>query len=201
MVTSENKDSSSSEIMMTRYWWIFLVRGIAALLLGLTLVLQPEKSRSMMIQYIAIYLLASGILSFLWGFTVGRKAGLWTLAGSIGVIGGLAFMLLPKLGNPIEDYILAFLLGLIMLVAGLVHVFGGFRTGMDYGRVLAWESFLLGLVEIILGMMMIASPWVSIEMITITGIIWGFTAGIGLVAESLRLRKLTCQTEAGSDAL
>jgi len=159
------------------------------LLLGLTLVLQPEQSRSRMIQYIGIYLLASGILSFLWGFSVGRRAGLWSLAGTIGVIGGLMFMVLPDLGNPIEDYILAFMLGFIVLVAGLVHVFGGFRTGSDYGRVLSWGSFLLGLVEIILGLMMLASPWVSIEMITLIGIIWGFTAGIGLVAESLRLRK------------
>jgi uncharacterized membrane protein HdeD (DUF308 family) len=200
-VTSENKDSYGSENMMARYWWIFLVRGIAALLLGLTLVLQPETSRPKMIQYIAIYLLASGILSFLWGFSVGRRVGLWSLAGSVGVIGGLAFMLLPNLGNPVEDYILAFMLGFIMLVAGVVHVFGGFRTGMDYGRVLSWGSLLLGLVEIILGMMMLASPWVSIEMITLMGIIWGFTAGVGLIGEAFRLRKLAFHTEAGSDAL
>ncbi len=198
---SEYKDQSGSENLMARYWWIFLVRGIAALLLGLTLVLEPETSRPKMIQYIAIYLLASGIFSFLWGFTVGRKLGLWTLAGSIGVVGGLAFLLLPKLGNPVEDYILAFLLGFIMLVAGLVHIFGGFRTGTEYGRVWSWGSILLGLVEIILGLMMLASPWVSVEMITLLGIIWGFTAGIGLIAEAFRSRKLTYHSETDSDAL
>ena len=188
-MTSENKGSVGSEKTVARYWWIFLVRGIAALLLGLTLVLQPELSRSKMIQYIGIYLLASGILSFMWGFSVGRRVGLWSLAGSIGVMGGLAFLLIPKLGNPVEEYILAFLLGFLVFVAGLVHVFGGFQIGSDYGRVLSWGSFFLGLIEIILGLMMLASPWVSIEMITRIGIIWGITAGIGLVAESLRLRK------------
>jgi len=188
-MTSENKSSFGSEKTMARFWWIFLVRGIAALLLGLTLVLQPEKSRSMMIQYIGIYLLASGILSFMWGFSVGRRVGLWSLAGSIGVMGGLAFLIIPKLGNPVEEYIQTFLLGFFVFVAGLVHVFGGFKTGSEYGRVLSWGSFLLGLIEIILGLIMLVSPWVSIEIITLIGIIWGFTAGIGLVAESLRLRR------------
>jgi uncharacterized membrane protein HdeD (DUF308 family) len=200
-VTSENKGSVGSEKTMARYWWIFLVRGIAALLLGLTLVLQPELSRSKMIQYIGIYLLASGILSFMWGFSVGRRVGLWSLAGSIGVMGGLAFLLIPKLGNPVEEYILAFLLGFLVFVAGLVHVFGGFQIGSDYGRAWSWGSFLLGLVEIILGLMMLASPWVSIEMITLIGIIWGMTAGIGLIAEALRMRKLTYHPAAGSNAL
>jgi uncharacterized membrane protein HdeD (DUF308 family) len=154
-----------------------------------------------MIQYIGIYLLASGILSFMWGFSVGRRVGLWSLAGSIGVMGGLAFLLIPKLGNPVEEYILAFLLGFLVFVAGLVHVFGGFQIGSDYGRVLSWGSFFLGLIEIILGLMMLASPWVSIEMITLIGIIWGMTAGIGLIAEALRMRKLTYHPAAGSNAL
>jgi uncharacterized membrane protein HdeD (DUF308 family) len=88
-----------------------------------------------------------------------------------------------------------------VFVAGLVHVFGGFQIGSDYGRAWSWGSFLLGLVEIILGLMMLASPWVSIEMITLIGIIWGMTAGIGLIAEALRMRKLTYHPAAGSNAL
>ncbi|MFC2053038.1 HdeD family acid-resistance protein [Chloroflexota bacterium] len=186
----ENKDSFGSESMMARFWWIFLLRGIAALLLGITLLLQQDQTRSTMIKYIGIYLLASGILSFLWGISVGRHVGLWSLAGFIGVVGGLLFIFHSPLEDLITDLVLVLIFGLIMLIAGLMHIFGGFRTGTDYGRAWSWGSLLLGSVEIILAMMMLASSWVPIEIITIVGCIWGFAAGIGLIVEALRLRKL-----------
>jgi len=197
LVRSENE--GGAENGLARFWWIFLFRGIIALLLGVTLLLQLDQSRSTMIKYIGIYLLASGILSFLWGISVGRHVGLWSLAGSIGVVGGLLFIFHSPLDDLITDLVLVLIFGLIMLIAGLMHIFGGFRTGPDYGRAWLWGSLLLGSVEIILAMMMLASSWVPIEIITIMGCIWGFTAGSGLIVEALRMRKLVGNSEASPD--
>jgi hypothetical protein len=48
-------------------------------------------------------------------------------------------------------------------------------------------------------MMMLASSWVPIEIITIMGCIWGFTAGSGLIVEALRMRKFVGNSEASPD--
>jgi uncharacterized membrane protein HdeD (DUF308 family) len=52
---------------MAKYWWITLIRGIAALLLGVALLVAPVRGRPMMAQYMGMYWLASGVLSMVWG--------------------------------------------------------------------------------------------------------------------------------------
>ena len=84
---------------MVKYWWLNLIHGAAALLLGVTLLaglelfVERDALRLALLQFIGIYLLISGIMSFIWGFSVRKRFGLWVFAGIIGVVGGVAYLL------------------------------------------------------------------------------------------------------------
>jgi uncharacterized membrane protein HdeD (DUF308 family) len=186
----------------TKYWWLNFVRGIAALFLGLGLllpfevILQVDRVQSMLFQFIGIYLLLSGIMSLIWGFSNRRRLGMWILAGALGLVGGIAFILWSFLESYLSSSVLAIIFGLIMLLAGSIHLLGGFRLSEAYGRRWSWGHEFLGLVEIGIGLLIFASLFVSVDNLRIILSFWGIVAGIGLIADGVRIRRQKISLEA-----
>ena len=178
-----------------KYWWLNFVRGTAALLLGIGLLLPVELFlntdlvQNMLFQFIGIYLLLSGIMSLIWGFSNRRRLGLWILAGVLGLVGGIAFFLRPTLEGYLSASTITIIFALIMLLAGLIHILGGYRLGEVYGRRWFRGHFFLGLVEIGIGLLILVSIFIPVENLRIILSFWGIVAGIGLTAEGLRMRK------------
>jgi uncharacterized membrane protein HdeD (DUF308 family) len=180
---------------MAKYWWLNLIRGVAALLLGILLLaglelfVERDALRLALLQFIGIYLLISGIMSLIWGFTVRKRFGLWIFAGIIGVVGGVAYLIRPFVEGGLSYASLAIILGLIILLTGLIHIFGGFKTGSEISRKWGWEHILLGAVEIGIGLLVMLSTIVPVNVLVTALSFWGFIAGIGLISDAFRLRR------------
>lgn len=178
-----------------RYWWLNFVRGIAALMLGIGLllpvevILEADRVHVLLLQFIGIYLLISGVMSMIWGFSNRRRLGLWLMAGVLGIIGGSVFFLRSILEDALSAAVLTAIFGFIMLLAGLMHIFGGFRLGEKFGRRWSWGHSFLGLVEIGIGSLVFLSIFIPIENLKIILSIWGLVAGAGLIADGVRMRK------------
>jgi len=135
---NETADSASSQVLV-KYWWINLVRGVAALLLGIGLILglglaaDTTTLKSMLSQFIGIYLLGSGIMSLIWGFSNRKRSGLWFAAGTLGLLGGIGFIIRPFIDGFLSPTALTIILGLVIVLTGVVHMLGGFRIGISMG--------------------------------------------------------------------
>lgn len=179
-----------------RYWWLNFVRGIAALMLGIGLllpvevILEADRVHVLLLQFIGIYLLISGAMSMIWGFSNRRRLGLWLMAGVLGIIGGITFLLRPFLENAIAPTVIIVIFGFIMLFAGLVHILGGFNLSETYGRRYSWGHLFLGLVEIGIGLLVFVSIFISVENFRVILSFWGLVAGVGLIADGVRMREL-----------
>jgi uncharacterized membrane protein HdeD (DUF308 family) len=180
---------------MAKYWWLNTIRGAAALLLGLgllfslELLLDSEQIRAMSFQFMGIYLFFSGVMSFVWGFTKRRRFGLWIFAGILGLAGGIAFILKPYLESSQSTDILIVFVGTIMLLIGLVHILGGFRLSERMGRRWAGSHFFLGVIEIALGVLALASLYVTVDSLRFLLSFWGIIAGVGLILDGRRMRR------------
>jgi uncharacterized membrane protein HdeD (DUF308 family) len=80
------------------------------------------------------------------------------------------------------------LLGVIIVLTGLVHVFEGFRTGLGRQRQRSWISGLLGAFEIMLGLVVLVwrddfGPFFY-TLVTV----WAFIAAFVLLREALLQR-------------
>ena len=187
--------SGEVQSFTTKYWWLNLVRGIAALFLGLALllpvevILKVDRVQAMLFQFIGIYLLLSGIMSLIWGFSNRRRLGMWILAGALGLVGGIAFFLRSFLESYLSSSVLTIIFGLIMLLAGSIHLLGGFRLSETYGRRWSWGHEFLGIVEIGIGILIIVSLFVSVDNLRIILSFWGIIAGVGLIGDGIRLRR------------
>jgi uncharacterized membrane protein HdeD (DUF308 family) len=182
-------------------FWTTLIRGILAFGLGAALLLQPEKSLPMLANFMGIYWLVSGAVSLRWGAAGERPRPLTLAAGIVGVLAGLAMLARWFAVGEGGEALFATILGGIILLTGLLHVFAGFPTrqgraqqGAQRSRGLprarSWTSVLLGAFEVVLGVLLILSPLerrgpVFYGVVTI----WALLGGLILLLDAARLRR------------
>ena len=140
-----------------KYWVITLTRGVFALALGLGLFLPSIDSNSSLLNFMAMYWLLSGISSISWGIRGARRKGMWFVAGLMGIAGGSVILLRPRAAPVIAPEVFPVLLGIIAILTGLVHVFGGFQSNHSEEWVWKISGFVLGITEIGLGVLILAT--------------------------------------------
>jgi uncharacterized membrane protein HdeD (DUF308 family) len=171
-------------------FWVTLVRAILAALLGLALLFQPDKARPMLVNFMGMFWLASGIMSVRWGARGQQNRRIWPmLAGIAGVIAGLIALSRRFMTGYIDEMTVLNLLGGVMVLTGIAHVTGGFRIGKQE-RHRTWASVLLGIFEIILGILaLLAQSFEFLPVFYWTLTIWAIIGGFMLFTDALALRK------------
>jgi uncharacterized membrane protein HdeD (DUF308 family) len=172
-------------------FWITLIRGILAISLGTALLIQPDKPLPMLGNFMGVYWLAAGVMSLRWGASGERARGFPVLAGVIGVLAGLGMLSRSLAPSYVAEEIFFSLLGLVILLTGLLHIFGGFKKAPDQVRQWSWTSFLLGLFEVILGLMIVVSPLTRDIWVYLAAGIWALLGGAILIGDAIRLRRLS----------
>jgi uncharacterized membrane protein HdeD (DUF308 family) len=188
--TSKPGGRRSSNLQVV--FWVTLARGILAISLGLALLIQPAKVHSFLITSMGIFWLVSGLMSIRWGLSGRRARGMPLLAGVVGVLAGLAAISrrFDLLDAVFSDTVAITVLGIAILLTGLMHMLGGFRTAEDATRQLSRLSILLGLFEVVLGAALVVQPLDQGLIIYLGASIWAMVGGTILVGDALRLRSM-----------
>ncbi len=170
-------------------WYIYLIRGVFIIILGALLFTQ--RAQWSVIQYMGIFWLTMGVTNITWARSKGREIHLarWSLvAGILGVIAGVIALLRPLLAIYFSNWAIALLLGALVIITGLLHIFGGFRISSAYGAQWAWGSYLVGFVQVILGLIVIIYPFEPIPIFWLLAGIWCIITGILLLLDARRFR-------------
>ena len=135
-----------------QFWWIALLQGISAIIIGALLVAEPAETFLTLLPLIGIYWLVIGILSLVRIF-IDRSVPwiLSLLTGVIGVLAGVAVLRHPLLAAIMIPTVLVIVLGVQGLVMGILEIIEGFKGGG------AW-SFVLGIINILVGLLLLARP-------------------------------------------
>lgn len=171
-------------------WWIILLQGAAALVLGLFLIFLPVHTLLALTLFIGAYWLITGIFSIVAMFT--RESGeswVWsTLIGIIGILAGLFVLYRPLYATVVITTTLVVILGALGIVTGILHIIQSFR-----GQGI-W-SFVRGVVDIVIGLLLINYTFYSAFALTIiVGILAGI-AGIAIIFLSFWIRSLSSRIQ------
>jgi len=171
-------------------FWITLARSILALALGLALVLEPDKARPFLVNFIGVFWLASGIMSLRWGASGERARRMSVVVGIVGIVAGVLILGRFLLSQIVGEAPIMLLLGIIVMLTGLVHLFEGFRTGPGHVRQRSWTSTLLGVFEIVLGLVVLAwrDDFGPFFYTVVT--VWAFLAALVLLRQALHQRSV-----------
>jgi len=100
-------------------------------------------------------------------------------------------LLRPLLAIYFSTWAIVSLLGALIIITGLLHIIGGFRIGSVYGSQWAWGSYLIGSVQVMLGLIVLIYPWEPIPAVWLTAGAWCIITGILLLIDARRLRTQT----------
>jgi uncharacterized membrane protein HdeD (DUF308 family) len=170
---------------------ITFFRGLFATILGLVLLFQPEKTTPMLGNFMGMFWLVSGLVSLRWGASGERVRGWALLAGLIGVLVGLGTLSRGLLGDYFPRDVMLSVLGVVILLTGIMHAFGGFQIGDEKHRRLSVTSTILGAFEIVLGLLLIVEPLGRSTFFYLTATIWALVGGFILIADAVRLYRVT----------
>lgn len=191
-----NSDKSDrSSLTIEQYWWLPLIRGIVALMLGLALVLVQAQAKSALARYFGMYWLATGGTTIFWGLRGARATRLWLLAGSIGVIGGALLVFNERISSATTLDISFDLFAAFAIITGLFHLAGGYRIRQRVGRGWAWGDTFLGLLQIAMGIIFLSIGSTFSQIVLIVATVWAFLGGIGMIFDALRLRRKYHQSQ------
>ena len=112
------------------------------------------------------------------------------VVGIVGIVAGVLILGRFLLIQLVGEAPIVLLLGSVVVLTGLVHVFEGFRTGPGHVRQRSWTSTLLGAFEIVLGLVVLLwrEEFGPVFYAVVT--IWAFAAAFVLLREALRRRSL-----------
>lgn len=169
-------------------WWMPLLQGVIAVLLGAALLVRPVAIVSVFTVVVGIYLLCFGASMVAAGI-MGRgahspwwQAGgglLIAAAGAVAVINPLVGLLVPGA--------LTFVLGLGTIAGGAMQL-GHLRTGAG-GRI-SWSALALGCLKIGLGVLVSLQPLVaSLTLLRLLGA-WALLGGLVLLVFAFRFRQV-----------
>jgi uncharacterized membrane protein HdeD (DUF308 family) len=171
-------------IMMTRNWWVYVTRGIVAILFGLMALLRPNITLVALVYLFAFYALVDGVMNCTTAFMHrGERYITWLLVeGIFGIALGIIAFSIPTL---VAETILIFI-GAWLLIVGIFRIV----TALELRRQLThdWLYVVSGVLSALVGAITLFHPGLSaIAWVWVLGA-YAFVAGIVLVTIGMRLR-------------
>lgn len=170
-------------------WWLVLLRGIAALLVGIFLLTSPAMTTVVLITFIGAWWLVDGVFSLV-GMFVNRTAwGLKLALGILGILAGIYVLRHPLWASLLVVTFVVVLLGIEGLLMGIVSLIEGFRGG-------GWGSVVLGILYLIFGLVLLANRYVAALSLPLVLGAFGLVGGIILIVVAFRVRGSATQGSA-----
>ena len=132
--------------------WLIVIQGVAGIILGLLLLTAPGISSLVLVQFLALYWLVSGIIglvSLIWDRT---QWGWKVFGGVLGVVAGTAVLRHPMYATVLVGTTLVVFMGILALVFGVMNLVRAFSAGGG------WGMGLLGALDVIIGFFLIVNP-------------------------------------------
>jgi uncharacterized membrane protein HdeD (DUF308 family) len=135
-------------------WWLVLLQGIALVILGALLLVNPLMTTIVLIQFLGIYWLVKGIFEIVAMFIDHRQWGWKLFSGILGIIAGIVILEYPLISTLIIPATIILMLGIAGLFMGGISLFQAFKGG-------GWGVGVLGVLSIIFGLYLLANTLVS----------------------------------------
>jgi uncharacterized membrane protein HdeD (DUF308 family) len=155
-----------------------------AIALGLALALHHNRAPAALANFMGVYWILNGLVTFQWGLAAeSPRRRLPLAAGAIGVVTG-AVVLLANVGT---TFLLS-ILGGVIAATGIVHLLGGFELADRSGR--RWRPGVpLGILEVGLGATLVLTSGAGGSVSTWLASAWALLGGVVLVSDALLIRR------------
>jgi uncharacterized membrane protein HdeD (DUF308 family) len=170
--------------VLAKYWWLILLRGVAAIVFGLLAFVWPGITLLTLILFYGAFALADGVLALAHAIMGGNVGSRWWLAlvGIAGIVAGLVTFFMPG----VTALVLLFFIAGWAIVLGVFQIIGAIRLRKEIDN--EWLIGLSGALSVLFGLVLLFAPGPGI-----LGLIWVIASyaivfGIMLVMEAFKLK-------------
>jgi uncharacterized membrane protein HdeD (DUF308 family) len=171
-----------AEVAASMPWWLILVWGILAVLLGILLVINPVATEVTLVLFMGAYWFIGGLFtlaSLVWDRS---NLGWKIFMGVISILGGIVIMSYPVFSSVLVIGMLVFLIGFWAIIIGGTKLYDAYRT-KDGG------TGVLGILSILLGFILLIYPFAAAYSLSLVAGFFALIGGISSIAFSFQLKK------------
>ncbi len=169
--------------MIKGVWWMFLLRGIVAILFGLTTFFAPGLAVASLVMYFGAYAFLDGAATT-WGAIKSRKAdGSWwvfALEGVLGLVIGMMALAAP--GAVALAFLVYFAVWTIF--SGVLRIFTAIRLRKEIKG--EWMMIAGGAISVLFGAFLMSQPAAGI--LGMTWMIGAFALIVGIIMVLLAMK-------------
>ena len=177
---------------LAKNWWLFLVLGVVSVVAGVLAIAYPDLTLLALGIFAGISLLMIGIVEVVEAIAGDPESR--ALSAIVGVLSLLAGLVCLR--RPGESLLaLVIVLGFWLIIEGAIHFIGAFRELEDRALRLG-----LAILDIILGVLILALPGISLVTLAILFAISLIVRGLFAIITAFRLRGLEHEPSAAARA-
>ena len=169
----------------TTPWWVILIEGILASIVGLALLSNSAGTMEFLVQVMGLFWLVGGVLAIVSIFVVDTEVHwAWSLlSGVLGIIAGIVVLRHPLWSSIIVATTLVIGMGVYSLVKGGIDLYKGFKGAGS-------NSILMDIVSVLFGIILLVTPMVTtISMGSFFLGVAGILSGIVMIVYAIKMRK------------
>jgi len=136
-------------------WWVGLIQGILAVLLGFYFMRSPSNVTAVLLQFVALFLVIVGLMDMMAGRSIAKRSSADTVSfwrGVVGFVGGfvvLSMLFLGFFSNPTWASFGMNAMGIITLAYGALGIALAFMREEKRGR---WTMVIISAIFVMLGL-------------------------------------------------
>jgi uncharacterized membrane protein HdeD (DUF308 family) len=185
--------------MFTRNWWVFLVRGIAAIVFGVAAFIWPQVTLAAVVVLFGAYLLVDGfamILSVAAGYVPPWQSK-WPiiLSGVLSIVLGIAAFVWTDAVALSVLYIVAFW----SIVTGILQAVAAYELRREIDNEI-WLG-LGGVLSVVFGILLVVFPAAGMLSLLWLVALWAIAFGLSSIAFAYRLHQLNKDLKSGAAAI
>lgn len=177
--------------LLSKFWWLLLLRGVLAILFGVSAFAWPGLTLGTMIMLFAAFSLVDGVFEIV--HAVGHRKelehwGLMLVEGLFGVVFGVLAFQSPVLTTEIGGMIIAFYMAAWAIVTGAIRIAMAVKLRKEIEG--EWLLALSGAVSIAFGILIMARPAAGVLAAVFLIGTWAIFLGVTLIALAFKTRRL-----------
>jgi uncharacterized membrane protein HdeD (DUF308 family) len=170
--------------LLTRNWWLILLRGVAAILFGVLAFLWPAITLVTLALLTGAYALTDGILALAAAFRgggPGMSRGWLIFIGILGIIGGIGAFIFPGF----TAFALVIFIGSWSIVRGIFEIVGAIQLRKEIKG--EWLLILTGILSVVFGFFVWLLPGLGALAIVWTVAAYSIVYGVLLISLAFRV--------------
>lgn len=174
-------------MILSRNWWLVVVRGVLAILFGLIALFWPGLTFFLLVLMFGVYAIVDGLFAIYSGVVRSRYSSRWwvfLLEGIISLIAGVIALARPGWAG----VALVLVIAAWAVVTGILEIIAAVRLRREITN--EWLLGFSGFVSILLGILLFFQPLTGGLVVTLMIGAYALIFGVLLVFLGFRLRKL-----------